>query len=83
MRALPRLARLFAGGLEPWRWIDQTFQYSHHLRRHGFDPEVHILPGYNHFDIVTHYADPESPIFAAALAATRGRYDRLTGSASP
>ena len=41
---------------------------------------VHVLPGWGHFDIINHYADPESPIFAAALAATRGRYDRSTGA---
>jgi len=73
---------IYVGGLEPWHWIDLSFRYSHHLRRHGRDPEVHVLPGWGHFDIINHYADPESPILAAALAATRGRYDRPTGSAS-
>jgi hypothetical protein len=28
-----------AGGLEPWMWIDQSFRYSHHLRRQGRDPQ--------------------------------------------
>lgn len=58
---------LFAGGLEPWHWIDQTFRYSHHLRRHGRDPEVHVLPGYDHFDIVDGFMAPESPIGSAIL----------------
>ncbi|MBV8916013.1 MAG: alpha/beta hydrolase [Acetobacteraceae bacterium] len=62
-------AWLFAGGLEPWRWIEQTFRYSSHLRRHGLDPEVHVLPGYNHFDIVSQFGEPESPIGRAMLAA--------------
>lgn len=60
---------LFAGGREPWRWIDQTFRYSHHLRRQSGDPEVHVLPGYNHFDIIDGYMEPESPLFRAVLRA--------------
>ena len=60
---------LFAGGREPWRWIEQTFRYSSHLRRHGGDPEVHVLPGLHHFDIVSQFAEPPSPIGRAMLAA--------------
>lgn len=64
---------LFAGGLEPWRWIDQTFRYSHHLRRHGRDPEVHILPGYTHFDILQDFLDAGRPIGSALVhLGTRG-----------
>jgi arylformamidase len=58
---------IFAGGLEPWHWIDQSFRYSHHQRRHGLDPEVHVLPGWNHFDIVQQFLDPHSPIVRAAI----------------
>ncbi len=58
---------IFAGGLEPWHWIDQSFRYSHHQRRHGLDPEVHVLPGWNHFNIVQQFLDPESPIVWAAI----------------
>ena len=36
-----------AGGLEPWLWLQQTFNYSQHLRQHGYDPEVHILPNHH------------------------------------
>ena len=72
---------IYVGGLEPWHWIDLSFRYSHHLRRQSRDPDVHVLPGWGHFDIINHYADPESPIFAAALAATSGHYDRPTGRA--
>lgn len=64
---------LFAGGQEPWRWIDKTFRYSHHLHRHGADPAVQVLPGVNHFDIVGGYADPESPIFQAVLGSVGAR----------
>ena len=32
------------GGDEPWHWIDQSFRYSHHLHRHGKQPEVHVIP---------------------------------------
>lgn len=59
---------LFAGGREPWRWIEQTFRYSHHLRRHGADPAVQVLPGRHHFDIIDGYADPGSSILRAVLA---------------
>jgi arylformamidase len=62
---------IFAGGLEPWQWIDQSFRYAHHLRRHGRDPEVHVLPGYNHFDIVQEYLEPGSPILRAVLRMAR------------
>jgi arylformamidase len=36
---------VLAGGLEPWMWIDQSFRYSHHLRRQGRDPEVLVVLG--------------------------------------
>jgi arylformamidase len=62
---------LFAGGLEPWHWIDQTFRYAHHLHRHEYDPEVHVLPGYNHFDIVRQFLAAASPIPAATLRVAR------------
>lgn len=51
---------LMAGGREPWQWIDQTFRYSHNLRRYGLDPAVHVLPGRNHFDILDEYLAEES-----------------------
>lgn len=64
---------ILAGGQEPWHWIDQSFRYAHHLRRHGRDPEVHVLPGWNHFDIMSQYRDPESPIARACLRLTGAR----------
>lgn len=68
----PRVAcpvAVAVGGLEPWQWIDQSFRYSHHLRRHDRDPEVHVLPGWNHFDILDQYLDPESPLARMCLKA--------------
>ncbi|MCR0981058.1 alpha/beta hydrolase [Roseomonas populi] len=56
---------LFVGGREPWHWIDQTFRYSHQLRRHGGDPEVHVLPGHDHFDILDQYTAEHSPVLEA------------------
>lgn len=58
---------LVAGGREPWQWIDQTYRYSHHLHRHGFDPAVLVLPGRNHFDILDAYLSPDSLIMRAIL----------------
>lgn len=67
-RLEPRVACrtiVFAGGREPWGWIDQSFRYSRHMRQHGRDPEVHILPGYHHFNIMDQYLEPASPIARA------------------
>lgn len=61
-------ARLFVGGMEPWHWIDQTFRYSHHLRPHGRDPEVHVLPGFNHFSILRQFMEPASSIGSGLVA---------------
>jgi arylformamidase len=56
---------VFAGGVE--MWIDQSFRYSHHLRRQGRNPEVLVQPGYTHFDIIDQYLDAESPLLQAVL----------------
>jgi arylformamidase len=58
---------VLVGGLEPWMWIDQSFRYSHHLRRQGRDPEVLVQPGYTHFDIIDQYLHAESPLLRAVL----------------
>lgn len=58
---------IIVGGLEPWRWIELSFRYSHHLRRHGQDPEVHVLPGWNHFDIIQQYLQEGSPVLSCVL----------------
>lgn len=66
-------AWLFAGGREPFFWVQQTLDYSQHLRRSGFDPEVHILPGYHHFNIMDQYLDLGTPICEALLCCALGR----------
>lgn len=64
---------LFAGGLEPWHWIDQTYRYAHHLHREGLRPEVHVLPAYGHFDILDDFLQAEAPIGRALVAVSLGR----------
>jgi arylformamidase len=59
---------LFAGGREPWHWIDQTYRYSHHLHRNGVNPEVHTLPRWGHFDILNEFLEAGSPILRAVIA---------------
>jgi arylformamidase len=59
------------GGDEPWQWIDQSFRYSHHLHRHGNQPEVQVLPHYNHFNIVLLSMQPQSPVGAAMIRLAR------------
>jgi arylformamidase len=59
---------IVAGGTEPWHWIDQSFRYAHHLRRHGGDPAVIVSPGFHHFDILDQYRDPRSDISRAVRA---------------
>ncbi len=60
-------ASLFAGGLEPWHWVDQTYRYAHHLHRSGANPEVHVLPRWGHFDILNDLVEGEGPISNAIL----------------
>lgn len=60
---------LFAGGREPWQWIDQTYRYAHHLHRNGITPQVHVLPAYGHFDILMDFVGEEQPIGSALLKA--------------
>jgi arylformamidase len=63
-----RPSAVIVGGLEPVHWIDQSFRYSQHLRRHGLDPAVHVLPGEDHFGILGEYLRPDS----ITLRAVRG-----------
>ncbi len=56
-----------AGGLEPWLWLEQTYEYSQHLRRHGRDPEVHVLPGHHHFSVMDEMLEPDRPIARAVI----------------
>lgn len=50
---------LIAGALEPEQWVDQSFRYYHHLRRHAMRPEMHVLAGHDHFGILADYLDAE------------------------
>lgn len=50
---------LIAGAEEPEQWIDQSFRYYHHLRRHAMRPELHVLPAHDHFGILADYLDSE------------------------
>lgn len=56
---------LIAGGLEPEQWIDQSFRYFHHLRRHAMLPEVHVLEGQDHFGILADYLDSDGATIRA------------------
>lgn len=62
---------IIAGGREPWHWIDQSFRYAHHLRRHGGDPGVIVSPGHHHFDIMDQYRDVDSDVMRNVLAIAR------------
>ncbi|BBK32411.1 hypothetical protein STHU_30450 [Allostella humosa] len=67
----PVLARcpveIVAGGQEPTHWIDQSFRYAHHLATHGLGPGVRVTPGFNHFDIMNQYQDPDSDVLRLVL----------------
>jgi arylformamidase len=71
---------LFVGGQEPWQWIDQTYRYSHHLHRHGLNPEVHTLPRWGHFDILSEFTEPGSPILNAVVARAHSIQAGRTGA---
>ena len=79
-RAIPRVtcpSWIIAGGREPWHWIDQSFRYAHHLRRHGGDPGVIVSPGFHHFDILDQYRDSASDVARAVMAIAVGQVARL------
>ncbi len=63
---------IIAGGREPWHWIDQSFRYAHHLRRHGGDPGVIVSPGFHHFDILDQFRDGASDVTRAVMAIAAG-----------
>jgi arylformamidase len=64
--ALPPRVRcpawVMAGGAEPPEWVEQSLGYARHLRRHGLPPGLLVAPGYNHFDIMDQYAEPDSDV---------------------
>ena len=69
----PCPATIFVGGREPWRWIDLSFRYAHHLHRAGLNPEVRVLPRWGHFDILNEFMETASPILTAVLDRAEGR----------
>jgi len=64
--------RLFVGAEETPAWIEQTELYAAHLRRHGLDPVVSVLPGEHHASITDQFADRNSPIVRAVLELVHG-----------
>ena len=74
LRLAPKVrcpVELFVGGDETREWIRQSELYAAHLRRHGLDPELSVIPGRHHFDIIDQYVDRASPIVRAILALAR------------
>jgi arylformamidase len=63
--------RLFVGGDETSEWIRQSELYLEHLRRHGLDASLGVIPGRHHFDVIDEYVDPASPIVRAIVALAR------------
>lgn len=62
---VPCPVSILVGGLEPERWIDQSFRYADHLKRQGREPAVNVVPGRDHFDILDEYCDDDSDLLAA------------------
>lgn len=46
------------GALETAHWIDQSLRYFSTLRHAGLQPELHVMEGRDHFDILEDYLDP-------------------------
>ena len=67
--------QLFVGGDEPREWIRQSELYAEHLRQHGLAPELTVVPGVHHFDILDQYVDTASPIVRAMVELAHGRID--------
>ncbi len=59
---------LFVGGDEPPLWRHQSELYAEHLKRHGLDPSLDVVPGAHHFSILDQYLDPGSAIQRAIFA---------------
>ena len=65
--------KLFVGGDEPEEWIRQSERYARHLREHGLEAELRVVPGTHHFDIIDQYVDASSPIVRAIAGLALGR----------
>jgi arylformamidase len=64
---------LFVGADEPDLWREQTELYAAHLKRHGLEPTLTVVPGAHHFSILDQYLDPESAILRAIFAMAQNR----------
>jgi arylformamidase len=76
LRLAPKVrcpVRLFVGGDEPPQWLRQSELYARHLREHGLEPELSMIPGTHHFDLIDQYVDAASPIVRAIVALARGK----------
>ena len=86
LRLAPRVrcpVKLFVGGDEPTEWIRQSELYAEHLRQHGLAPELTVVPGVHHFDILDQYVDAASPIVRAVVELAHGRVDAGGRRSSP
>lgn len=75
-RKLPQVRcpiSLFAGGREPWGWLDQTWRYAMHLRRHDIIPDLRILPQYDHFDILMDFMETDHTIGETMVSRSLGQ----------
>ncbi len=63
---------LFVGGDEPALWRQQTELYARHLKQHGLDPSLTVVPGAHHFSILDAYLDPQSAIVGTIVAMASG-----------
>jgi arylformamidase len=76
LRLAPKVrcpVKLFVGGDEPPGWIRQSELYARHLREHGLEPELSVIPGTHHFDLIDQYVDAASPIVRAIVTLARGK----------
>lgn len=86
LRLAPRVrcpVELFVGGDEPEGWIQQSELYAAHLRRHGLAPELTVVPGAHHFDILDQFLDASSPITRAVVELAHGLIDAAGRRTSP
>jgi arylformamidase len=65
--------KLFVGAEETSEWIRQSELYALHLKRHGLAPELTLVQGAHHFDIIDQYVDAASPISRAVVELAFGR----------
>jgi hypothetical protein len=55
--------------------MDPPELYVEHLQQHGRAPELMVVPGVHHFNILDQYVDGASPIVRAITDLAHGRVD--------